>query len=108
MDVTFFGNHQRKKLYFCTQSDKKYVPLQTEQLIKIMRMKKVMMMVALLCCLGAMAQGNQASEEAYLQFLYQYMPMPDRADYSRDFYRENVQLSLQARQEMCNRMPGSI
>ena len=66
-----------------------------------MRMKKVMMMmVALLCCIGAMAQGNQASEEAYLQFLYQYMPMPDRADYSRDFYRENVQLSLQARQEM--------
>ena len=41
-----------------------------------MRMKKVMMMmVALLCCIGAMAQGNQASEEAYLQFLYQYMPI---------------------------------
>ena len=66
-----------------------------------MRMKRVLMMaVALLCCTGMMAQNSVGTEEAYLDFLYQYMPMPDKADYSRDFYRENVQLSLQAREEM--------
>ena len=64
-------------------------------------MKRVLMMaVALLCCTGMMAQNSVGTEEAYLDFLYQYMPMPDKADYSRDFYRENVQLSLQAREEM--------
>ena len=56
-------------------------------------------MVAL-CCSAGMAQTDKPSEEDYLDFLYQYMPLPDKADYPRDFYRENVQLSLQARQEM--------
>ncbi|MDE6527786.1 MAG: transglutaminase-like domain-containing protein, partial [Muribaculaceae bacterium] len=35
-----------------------------------------------------------------LEFLYAYMPLPDMADYSGDFYKENVDLSLRARREM--------
>lgn len=38
--------------------------------------------------------------ELYLDFLYQYLPLPDRCDYSRAFYEHNVRLSLQTRQEM--------
>ena len=38
--------------------------------------------------------------EQYLDFLYQYLPLPDRYDYSRAFYEHNVRLSLQTRQEM--------
>lgn len=65
-------------------------------------MKRIMtsVAIALLYGLGMMAQTDRGTEETYLDFLYQYMPMPDKADYSRDFYRENVQLSLQTREEM--------
>lgn len=38
--------------------------------------------------------------DRYLDFLYQYMPMPDKTDYSRDFYQKNIELSLKARDEM--------
>lgn len=38
--------------------------------------------------------------ELYLDFLYHYLPLPDRYDYSRAFYEHNVRLSLQTRQEM--------
>ncbi len=42
------------------------------------------------------------SEDAglYLDFLYKYMPLPDKTDYSRVFYQKNVELSLQTRNEM--------
>ncbi len=56
----------------------------------------------LICCLvgatAGFAQGVGA--EDYLEFLYQYMPLPDRTDYTRAFYERNVALSLQARREM--------
>ena len=42
----------------------------------------------------------QQTENAYMDFLYQYMALPDQTDYSRDFYLKNVRLSLQARVEM--------
>ncbi|MBQ7878873.1 MAG: transglutaminase domain-containing protein [Bacteroidaceae bacterium] len=35
-----------------------------------------------------------------LQFLYAYMPLPDIADYSGDFYLMNVDYALRARKEM--------
>lgn len=35
-----------------------------------------------------------------LEFLYAYMPWPDVADYSTDFYTAQVQCALQARKEM--------
>ena len=36
----------------------------------------------------------------YLNFLYKYMALPDKTDYSKAFYEENVALSLRARREM--------
>ena len=36
----------------------------------------------------------------YLDFLYQYMPLPDRTDYSRDYYVRNVELALEARRQL--------
>lgn len=35
-----------------------------------------------------------------IDFLYSSMSLPDKADYSREFYRENVDASLKAREEM--------
>ncbi|MDE7342559.1 MAG: hypothetical protein K2N19_00870, partial [Muribaculaceae bacterium] len=35
-----------------------------------------------------------------LDFLYSSMPLADRADYSEEFYRANVDASLKAREEM--------
>ena len=57
------------------------------------------LMVAL-CCSAGMAQTDKPSEEDYLDFLYQYMPLPDKADYPREFYAENVRATLKARAEM--------
>ena len=48
--------------------------------------------------LAGFAQGVGATD--YVDFLYQYMPLPDRTDYPRAFYERNVALSLQARQEL--------
>ena len=39
-------------------------------------------------------------EQQALDFLYRYMPLPDSVDYSRDFWMQNVRISLQARAEM--------
>jgi hypothetical protein len=38
--------------------------------------------------------------QAYVDFLYKYMPLPDSTDYPRDFYEQNVALALQARHEL--------
>ncbi|MCX6238125.1 MAG: transglutaminase-like domain-containing protein [Bacteroidia bacterium] len=40
------------------------------------------------------------SEKQAMEFLYAYMPLSDLADYNPGFYLKNVQVSLQARQEM--------
>ena len=47
-------------------------------------------------CLPASAQ----TRDSYVDFLYQFMPQPDKTDYSREFYQQNVALSLKARAEM--------
>ena len=39
-------------------------------------------------------------ETNYLNFLYKYMALPDKTDYSKAFYEENIALTLQARREM--------
>lgn len=61
-------------------------------------MKRVMMAVVLLSGLWLTAMGQ--TREAYVDFLYQYMPLPDRTDYPRAYYEKNVDLSLRARAEM--------
>ena len=38
--------------------------------------------------------------QAYVDFLYKYMPLPDSTDYPRAFYEQNVALALQARHEL--------
>jgi len=43
---------------------------------------------------------RNASEEDYLQFLYDNLSLPDRIDYDSAYYRQQVQLALQARAEM--------
>ncbi|NDV64867.1 transglutaminase domain-containing protein [Bacteroides sp. 224] len=45
-------------------------------------------------------QEMTTKEKEALQFLYAYMPIGDIADYSGDFYRQNIQASFQAQREM--------
>lgn len=60
-------------------------------------MRKVMMMAVVL--LGSV-MGTGQTRDDYVAFLYQYMPLPDKTDYPKAFYEQNVSLSLQAREEM--------
>ena len=57
-----------------------------------------MMAIGLLSGLWLTAAGQ--TRESYVDFLYQYMSLPDKTDYPRSFYEKNVDLSLQARAEM--------
>lgn len=45
-------------------------------------------------------QADTQAEAKYMDFLYRYMSLPDKTDYTRDFYRENVEMSLQAQRDM--------
>ena len=64
--------------------------------------KQITMVAVLLTLLAGMAGCNsrEGDVQQYVDFLYRYMPLPDSTDYSREFYEQNVALSLQARQEM--------
>lgn len=42
----------------------------------------------------------QPSEKEYMTFLYKYLSLPDKADYSSDFYQQHIRLSLEARKVM--------
>ena len=42
-------------------------------------------------------QAQAQTREDYVAFLYQFMPQPDKTDYSRDFYEKNVALALEAK-----------
>lgn len=51
------------------------------------------------------SQRIESADEAhdvdtYIDFLYRYMPLPDSADYNRDFWRRNVECSMHVREEM--------
>jgi len=61
-------------------------------------MKKTYLM--LLAVIMLMACQTKHEEESYLLFLYDNMSLPDRVDYDTAYYRSQVQLALQARQEM--------
>nr|WP_028907148.1 transglutaminase-like domain-containing protein [Xylanibacter ruminicola] len=45
-------------------------------------------------------QSHAQTRYGYVDFLYQFMPQPDKTDYTREFYQQNVALSLKARAEM--------
>jgi len=57
------------------------------------------LIIALAMLLSMMAVKAQTANEC-LDFLYAYMPQPDKADYSHQFYEENVKTTLQAKAEM--------
>lgn len=57
------------------------------------------LLVAALLGLG-MGCKQAPDAETYMDFLYQYMPQPDQTDYPRHFFQHNVELALQAREEM--------
>lgn len=58
--------------------------------------------ITLLAVLAAVCacSNREGDVQTYVDFLYQYMPLPDSTDYSREFYEQNVALSLEARAEM--------
>ncbi|MBO7610237.1 MAG: transglutaminase domain-containing protein [Muribaculaceae bacterium] len=60
-------------------------------------MKKTLILIMLFTS-APLSLWSQVQQ--YLNFLYQYMALPDSADYSQQFYEQNVKLSLQAREEM--------
>ena len=62
-------------------------------------MKKLLTLAALLLCnYGLQAVGQ--TRDDYVAFLYKYMPLPDKTDYSLEFYQQNVSLSLEAKAAM--------
>lgn len=46
------------------------------------------------------ASSDSMDADGYMAFLYRYMPLPDRYDYSEEFYRRNVDAAIRARREM--------
>ena len=56
------------------------------------------MALVLLSSLWLTTQGQTSDD--YVNFLYQYMPLPDKTDYPLEFYQQNVSLSLTARAAM--------
>ncbi len=52
-------------------------------------------------CLPFVSCSTKSDErEEALNFLYNYMPLPDSTDYSRDFWLMNIDYALRAREEM--------
>ncbi len=64
-----------------------------------MMMKKTNIVLAL-ALLVAACHTQQRERDELVDFLYQYMPLPDSTDYSRQFYEQQVALSLSARSAM--------
>jgi transglutaminase-like putative cysteine protease len=74
-----------------------------ERLADIQRMlmvQKELTSKSLLPIWSVFDQPLSADEKQALEFVYAYMPLSDLADYKPDFFLKNVQLSLQARQDM--------
>ena len=56
--------------------------------------------VVLLSGCGQNTTKTDFNEEQALDFLYQYMPLGDNVDYSREYFRECVHLAFRAKAEM--------
>ena len=56
--------------------------------------------VLLLTGCGEKTNKSDFNEEAALDFFYQYMPLGDNVDYSREYYQECVQYAFKAKEEM--------
>lgn len=62
-------------------------------------MRHCLLTAVLLLTIGAPLRAQEAAEE-YLDFMYEYLSLPDKTDYSREFYLDNIRQSLVTRQEM--------
>lgn len=62
-----------------------------------MTKKLTTLLIALLAVSGL---GAQTLKQKSMDMLYKYMPLADSANYSRDFFSHNVDMSLKAREEM--------
>ncbi len=56
----------------------------------------------ILCLLSVTAQNVRSAslKDRCIEMLYKYMPVADSANYTRDFFEHNVDMSLRAREEM--------
>lgn len=65
-------------------------------------MKFRLSLLALAACVATLLSSCSRGydTDSSLEFLYAYMPLPDSVDYSKEFFKENVELSLKARKEM--------
>ena len=57
-------------------------------------------LLLLLLAILTLSACNAPSVDSYIDFLYDNLSLPDRVDYSRDYYVGQVHLALQARAEM--------
>ena len=67
-----------------------------------MKNRLFLTIIAALLLAGCGQKSTQQSftEEEALDFLYEYMPLGDNVDYSREYYRECVQYAFKAKLEM--------
>lgn len=66
-----------------------------------MKTKRYIYSLLIMCgMLVSLPAFSEITEKTALDFLYRYMPLPDKLDYPEDFYKANVQASLRAREEM--------
>jgi len=63
-------------------------------------MKKTFYLVSLIFLLFVSCGKKELSQQEALDFLYAYMPLPDKVDYDTAYYQRNVACSFQAREEM--------
>ena len=65
-----------------------------------MKHKFLYLAIAATAFVQTVGVNAEVTEKQALNFLYQYMPLPDKLDYTEDFYKENVRAALRAREEM--------
>lgn len=64
-----------------------------------MTLKKITLTLAAAACILGGCKREMTVGEA-VDFLYEYMSIADKGDYSEDFFRDNAEVALRARREM--------
>ena len=64
-----------------------------------MKLRKIALTLAAALAVVGCGNGNRRTEKA-VDFLYSYMNLADKADYTREFFTENAEVALRARREM--------
>lgn len=66
-------------------------------------MKRIL--IAFFAAILLFSCSDSYKEKAYLDFLYEYMPLPDRLAHDEDWWRENVRKTLEVRNRMAWDVP---